>query len=82
MSHAVNVWDLLSAIQVEAVHATAEQHSLVPEELAAELLPLLTDPDTPVAVADPADTPAIVRLVEPAPQTLPIIIPQRVSDET
>lgn len=36
-----SVWDELTPVQSEAVHATAAAHDLNPEQLAAELLPLL-----------------------------------------
>jgi hypothetical protein len=36
-----SVWDELTPIQSEAVYATAAAHDLDPEQLAAELLPLL-----------------------------------------
>ena len=36
-----SVWDELTPVQSDAIHATAAAHDLDPEELAAELLPLL-----------------------------------------
>ena len=61
-----SVWDELTPVQSEAVHATAAAHDLDPEQLAAELLPLLrarlkaapqvqTPPQQPVARSS-ADT--------------------------
>jgi hypothetical protein len=36
-----SAWDELTPVQSDAVHATAVAHDLDPEQLAAELLPLL-----------------------------------------
>jgi hypothetical protein len=36
-----SAWDELTPVQSDAVHATAAAHDLDPEQLAAELLPLL-----------------------------------------
>ena len=36
-----SVWNELTPVQSDAVHATAAAHDLDPEQLAAELLPLL-----------------------------------------
>ena len=61
-----SVWDELTPVQSDAVHATAAAHDLDPKQLAAELLPLLrarlkdapqvqTPPEQPVALSS-ADT--------------------------
>jgi hypothetical protein len=61
-----SAWDELTPVQSDAVHATAAAHDLDPEQLAAELLPLLrarrkdappvqTPPQQPVARSS-ADT--------------------------
>lgn len=63
-----SVWDELTPVQSEAVHATAAAHDLNPEQLAAELLPLLrarlkdapqvqTPPRQPVAPSSADITP-------------------------
>jgi hypothetical protein len=51
----VSALDDLTPVQVDAVIATAIEHLRDPDELAAELAPLLDDPDpstTPVAVTE------------------------------
>ena len=63
-----SVWDELTPVQSEAVYATAAAHDLNPEQLAAELLPLLrarlkdapqvqTPPQQPVALPSPGTNP-------------------------
>ncbi len=65
-----SVWDELTPVQSDAVHATATAHDLDPEQLAAELLPLLrarlkdtpqvqTPPQQPVALSSPDTNPRI-----------------------
>jgi hypothetical protein len=67
-----SVWDELTPVQSDAVHATATAHDLKPEQLAAELLPLLrarlkdapqaqTPPQQPVARSR-ADTDPVTKI--------------------
>ena len=72
-----SVWNELTPVQADAVHATAAAHDLDPEQLAAELLPLLrtrrkdappvqTPPQQPVARSS-ADTNPPPRSPAPRP---------------
>jgi hypothetical protein len=73
-----SVWDELTPVQSDAVHVTAAAHDLDPEELAAELLPLLrarrkdapqvqTSPHQPVALSS-AHTNPVTRIARAEPQ--------------
>jgi hypothetical protein len=76
-----SVWDELTPVQVDAVHATATAHDRDPEQLAAELLPLLrarlkdapqvqTPPQQPVAPSS-ADTNPLTKTVRAQTQRRP-----------
>jgi hypothetical protein len=73
-----SVWDELTPVQSDAVLATAAAHDLDPEELAAELLPLLrarredapqvqTSPQPPAALSS-ADTKPVTKIARAEPQ--------------
>ncbi len=73
-----SVWDELTPVQSDAIHATAAAHDLDPGKLAAELLPLLrarlkeappvqTPPQQPVA-ASTADTNPVTKIARAQPQ--------------
>ncbi len=55
----VPVLDELTAIQADAIRATAAAHDLDPEELALELMHLLIAQKTPEAINVPPVTPAL-----------------------
>ena len=73
-----SVWNELTPVQSDAIHATAASHNLDPQALAAELLPLLrarlkeappvqTPPQQPVAVST-ADTNPVTKIARAQPQ--------------
>ncbi len=49
-----SAWNELTPVQSDAVHATAAAHDLNPEQLAAELLPLLRPAEGRTTSPDPA----------------------------
>ncbi len=53
------VLDELTAIQADAIRATAAAHDLDPEQLALELRHLLIAEETPEAINVPSVTPAL-----------------------
>jgi hypothetical protein len=72
---AVPVLNELTAIQADAIRATATAHDRDPDELASELIHLLAADETPGAIEAIDATPAVPALTTARDDTVRILLP-------